>query len=301
MIVSPLYLRLITLLFLTVLASLLSEAFAKPANKLTQQIFKYEARPAISRLLGAEGVAGYVISANGSNRGLVIIATETGGLAEHIGLIPGDVLLNLNDKSVTSSSQADHILSQAPSGILHAVFVRQGEQALDLYNQTVQFLNGGSLRIPRSASLMGNQSKASIPSLENYVLSMINADRQKNGVRPVASSPALCSLARAYAEDMSRRAFKGHIDPEGRNPNQRAQAAGIKVGVSENIAWCFGKPTMEDNASTCEANMMNEPANDPANHRGNILNPNHVVVGVGVTISTGNEIIIVQEFANREP
>jgi uncharacterized protein YkwD len=292
--------RFVSLLILFLPLSLAAEsAWAAGAR---QQIFKYSNQEKPSRLLEAKGVAGYVISARGSERGLVITDTQAGGLADRIGLVPGDVLLRLNDSAIATTYQADQALSQASSGMLVAVFVKPGERELKLYQQAVPYTNTARRMASTAYSYAGRGSgRQSISQLETYVLDLVNADRQKNGVSKVSSNGALSALARAYAEDMSKRRFKGHIDPEGRNPRARASAAGIRVGVSENIAWCFGKPTLEEMAKTCQDSMMSEPADNPLNHRGNILNPDHVVVGIGVALSPGNEIIIVQEFADSVP
>ena len=50
----------------------------------------------------------------------------------------------------------------------------------------------------------------------------------------------------------------------------------------------------------CEDNMMNEPPNDPNNHRGNILNPRHACMGVGVAVVLPHSVICVQEFSSQD-
>lgn len=61
-------------------------------------------------------------------------------------------------------------------------------------------------------------------------------------------SDALTRAARGHARHMAERGFFQHIDPEGRDSQQRAAAAGFQGAVAENLAW--GQTTPEQVVST---------------------------------------------------
>src|SRR5262245_43386685 len=53
---------------------------------------------------------------------------------------------------------------------------------------------------------------------------------------PLALNPYLTVAARAHSLDMANRDFFDHVNPDGLNPTQRAQAAGYSGSAGENIA-----------------------------------------------------------------
>lgn len=144
-----------------------------------------------------------------------------------------------------------------------------------------------SLQLPAAAEDVSYQS---------FALSLINQDRARNHVRPVAQSAQLSRVAQMYAEFLLRSGTLAHVDRFGRNPQDRATLFGITADVSENLAYemsTYDSPyTLLQQA---ESGMMNEPRNQ-INHRYNILNPQTRFVGIGVA-HRGDEIIVVQEFA----
>lgn len=83
---------------------------------------------------------------------------------------------------------------------------------------------------------------------------------------------AVARVAQAHSDDMRRRDYFDHVDPSGRTPMQRVQAAGIVVSaVAENIA--LGQPT----GQAVFRSWM-----DSAGHRRNMLNCEYTHHGVGV-------------------
>lgn len=53
---------------------------------------------------------------------------------------------------------------------------------------------------------------------------------------PLALNPALTLAARLHAQDMATRGFFAHVNPDGKDPTQRAEAQGYSVSAGENIA-----------------------------------------------------------------
>jgi uncharacterized protein YkwD len=116
----------------------------------------------------------------------------------------------------------------------------------------------------------------------------------------VEENQKLDNLAQLYANYLLRTGFFGHIDPFGRNPQDRANLYGINAGISENLAWessNYESPNIM--IQRAEQSMMSEPPNQ-MNHRFNILNPESHYIGIGVAKS-GDKVLMVQEFTQQLP
>jgi len=278
-----------------------------------QQIFPQSTNVIQARRLGAAGVAASIVSSQGTNRGLLINSVNPNSLAARMGLAAGDVLLNLNSRVVDSGSQADRILSETASGNLRCVFVRQGASGLQLYNLSTAYTNSSppaaTTNIASAAASSSSQTRqpaarsggddgvAAVPAVEGYMVDLVNADRHKEGLPSLSSSSAISGVARAYALDMIKRGFKGHVDPEGRDPTARGAAAGLSCQLGENFGWTTGMSATAG-AAKINKDMMAEPAGDPNNHRGNILNGKYGSIGCGAAMnSKTGELIIVEDFS----
>jgi uncharacterized protein YkwD len=55
----------------------------------------------------------------------------------------------------------------------------------------------------------------------------VNAERERRHLIPLQRDPVLDAVARAHSRDMARRGYLSHVNPEGLNPLDRIQAAGI--------------------------------------------------------------------------
>lgn len=55
----------------------------------------------------------------------------------------------------------------------------------------------------------------------------VNSERGRHHLIALERDPALDAVARAHSADMARRSYLAHVNPEGRNPLDRIQAAGI--------------------------------------------------------------------------
>ena len=62
---------------------------------------------------------------------------------------------------------------------------------------------------------------------EAQLLERVNRVRAQHKLIELAPSQDLARVARAHAEDMARRSYLSHVNPEGQNPLQRAQGAGL--------------------------------------------------------------------------
>ena len=136
----------------------------------------------------------------------------------------------------------------------------------------------------------GDPLAADTPQSERTLLCLTNIYRVNNGSGPLAMDPILQRTARDYSEDMRSRNYFNHFggpgcdNPEPQPPYpplpsgcsypwDRAQAHGFPSNqVSENIARGF-LPTPSD---------VFEGFRNSAGHNANMLDPDWVVVGMGI-------------------
>ena len=116
-------------------------------------------------------------------------------------------------------------------------------------------------------------------AMEDSVHSLINAERSANGVAPLTHDAALRRVARAHSQDMIRRNFFSHTNPDGLSPFDRMTMDFIEyVAAGENIAWNVG---YQDPDRRVVDGWMNS-----AGHRANILNATFTHAGLGVARRT---------------
>ena len=118
------------------------------------------------------------------------------------------------------------------------------------------------------------------------------------------------SLARAHSEDMAKRGYFKHVNPEGETPMQRLQQAGFNKCrlVGENIYQnnLYSKVTTEKKRTTYDWNSMEiitattlKGWMDSVGHRDNILQNDYTREGIGVAIAADDKIYITQVFCSE--
>jgi uncharacterized protein YkwD len=118
---------------------------------------------------------------------------------------------------------------------------------------------------------MAASAGASAADIEAEVLALVNTARADVGCAPLIHDEGLATVARAHSADMRDRAFFDHVNPDGLDPFERAEAAAQTNARAENIA--YGEP---DPAAVMAAWM------DSTGHRANILDCGLRALGVGV-------------------
>jgi uncharacterized protein YkwD len=124
-------------------------------------------------------------------------------------------------------------------------------------------------------------------TVEATLLRLINEARQRAHLEPVASMPAIETVARAHARDMAENRYVAHNTRDGTTPGQRLRAAGLLSGLSlENVARGYG-------AREIHEGLMVSPG-----HRANVLNPRVTHVGIGVVREAGpsGALLVTQDF-----
>ena len=159
--------------------------------------------------------------------------------------------------------------------------------------------------VPASLPTIADTSLAiSNSTLDQAMLNAINADRQSNGLAPVAWDATAATAGAAHAADMAAKGYFSHRSPDGYGPEMRYIRAGGTDTTMENIFttashYSDGRPVPIDNVTEqvlqAEAGLLQSPG-----HRRNILMPSHTHVGVGFAYNpqTGS-FYLVQEFVDR--
>lgn len=119
-------------------------------------------------------------------------------------------------------------------------------------------------------------------------LDLINTERIRFGLNPVYADSDLDYLAQLHSDDMVRRNFFGHINPDGKTPNDRRIELGIPTPVGENLAIA---PTSEYTVY----GLMQSGV-----HRKNILDPKWTKVGIGITLDNTGSMYTSQEFSTEK-
>jgi uncharacterized protein YkwD len=120
------------------------------------------------------------------------------------------------------------------------------------------------------------------------VLNLINQVRSSFGANSVELDDSLDNLAQSYSQAEIAGNFFGHIDPQGRNPNQRALAVNISEGVGENLATDL-------NLTEAVLNLQRSPA-----HLKNMVNTQWTRVGLGIQQNNNLAYYLTQEFSSRD-
>ena len=125
------------------------------------------------------------------------------------------------------------------------------------------------------------------PDLEKQMLDLVNQERVKAGLKPLAPDPELTEVARKHSADMFARGYFAHDTPEGVTPFDRIRAANVRfLTAGENLALA---PTIP----VAHTGLMNSPG-----HRANILRPEFGRLGIGVMDGGMRGLMVSQEFRN---
>jgi uncharacterized protein YkwD len=142
-----------------------------------------------------------------------------------------------------------------------------------------------------AAVWLGTAPLEALAGPESELLERVNRVRTEHKLIELAPSHDLARVARAHAEDMARRGYLSHVNPEGANPLDRAQAAGLTGFrlLAENIG-----------ATSVNGDRLQIIVDEwlrSRNHRENLLNPAFNTTGLAVVEASGGQTIIVELYA----
>lgn len=156
----------------------------------------------------------------------------------------------------------------------------------------------------------------SIPLLELRIHDLINTERIQSQLRPLELNERLSKIARDHSQDMASRGFFDHVNPDGKSATARAIAGkfpcrkdlfngNYTIGVSENIFQnnLYSKVMFYQGRTTYQWNSLDEIARttvkgwmESPGHRANIMNRSTETSGVGIAISSHDQVLITQLF-----
>ena len=133
--------------------------------------------------------------------------------------------------------------------------------------------------------------------LEQRLFELTNTQRLFQRLRPLVEVHELSQAARRHSEDMLRRRFFAHVNPDGKTAADRMAAAlNRPVSASAENLWMRtgAVASAEKIVEEAVAQLMNSRP-----HRSNILNSRYTHVGAGVAV-TRSEVRVTQLFARFE-
>ncbi len=162
--------------------------------------------------------------------------------------------------------------------------------------------------LPSYLRLRGNVIDSD--ALEQRIHGLVNEERTKQGLRPLAYDAALAAIAQKHSEDMAQRLYLEHLSPEGVTAIQRGEQAGYPCdkrtatnrshGIGENlaliplgnVAGCGSVYNTRDVVRCTVRGWM-----DSEEHRKNILASTYESEGIGVALAENKrDYYITQNF-----
>ena len=122
---------------------------------------------------------------------------------------------------------------------------------------------------------------------ERELLSLVNQERIKAGLKAFTVDVKIVAVARAYSKDMFTKKYFSHVSPDGKDLSARLKQGEVKFSqAGENLAFAPDVATAHDG-------LMNSPE-----HKKNLLDPAFNHIGIGIISTTKYGIMVTQDFAN---
>ena len=136
-------------------------------------------------------------------------------------------------------------------------------------------------------------SRTPVEDLELRVFELTNQRRTSSGLRRLRPDADLSLAARTHSEDMLRRRFFAHVNPDKLGPADRLRRiSGATRPVGENI-WMWTASTLPRPNVVAARAVGDWMASRP--HRENILRRRYTRLGVGAAI-TASDVRVTQVF-----
>lgn len=134
---------------------------------------------------------------------------------------------------------------------------------------------------------------------EQWVFDLTNGQRRRAGLRPLVEAATLSLAAKRHSEDMLRRRFFSHVNPDGKTHADRINVVlqWTSGETAENLWMRSGPVTPANLAGIVDEAVKQLMAS--RSHRANILNRRYGHLGIGVAL-TASEVRVTQLFARFE-
>ncbi|CAM3885043.1 CAP-associated domain-containing protein [Alkalicoccus chagannorensis] len=121
---------------------------------------------------------------------------------------------------------------------------------------------------------------------DRLMYDLVNADRVEHGYEPLSYNEQVASVSYNHSRDMSERGYFSHDSPEGLDPFDRMEEAGLQYSrAGENIASGQSSPII------AQQGLMNSYG-----HRENLLTSEYEEVGIGTAFDAENRPYYTQKF-----
>ncbi len=153
----------------------------------------------------------------------------------------------------------------------------------------VAFLLGFWIALALSPLRVSVAAEGGEVGLEAALHQEVQSVRSRHHLTRLERRPELDRVARAHSEDMARRGYVSHHTPEGANPLERIQAAGIEgfTLAAENI----GKTNRGEPIREIVEGWLGSPT-----HRRNLFAPPFNATGIGVARTPDGALIFTQLY-----
>jgi uncharacterized protein YkwD len=142
-----------------------------------------------------------------------------------------------------------------------------------------------------------------IPALQRLMHTLINEDRQAQGLQSVDWDETAAVAALQHAQEMASFGYISHWNLDGYGPDYRYSQVGGTHAVFENVyEYEHGLGNAPTTVGEWETLIQeaHQTLMDSPGHRNNILSPEHTHVAIGIDYSASNgRLAIVQEFVNQ--
>ena len=160
--------------------------------------------------------------------------------------------------------------------------------------QGVAFLLGFVIALWLSPFLVGvahgDAAESRWGDAEASLLEAVNAERERMHLIPLLRNRDLDAVARAHSADMARRNYLSHVNPEGLNPLERVQEAGI--GGLTLVAENAGLTDRNDPTLEILQSWLTSPE-----HRRNLHAPPFNRTGLGIVRAGNGTWYVTQLYA----
>ena len=128
---------------------------------------------------------------------------------------------------------------------------------------------------------------------ERRAFDLVNAERARRGLQPLAWDGGLVRLARYHSQNMAREGFLDHVDRDGLDLKGRAAVVGLHgwKTLGENIAYNQGYS--DPTAFAVERWMVSQK------HRENAMNGEYTHAAVGIARASDGTYYFTQVFMKR--
>lgn len=167
---------------------------------------------------------------------------------------------------------------------------------LVIFITTIFFIDGTALAntVEIEPAFAGESLTSTLSSrLERKVFNLVNQERQRRNLKPLAFDSRLARVARAHSIEMADENYFSHYDRDGGTVVDRAKDFKIRRWrrIGENLFTCNG---YKNPASIAVKGWLKSRS-----HRKNMLGRSWDSTGIGVAVSRDGEVYITQVFLKR--